>query len=83
MSSENRRRLILDSNRRELKKGDLVKFPRGIYSHWGIYDGFGYVIHVTGPSNSRNFSGVVSGSSTSENYGADVIIKKREAKHCY
>ncbi|XP_060560900.1 phospholipase A and acyltransferase 3-like [Ruditapes philippinarum] len=33
-----------------LKKGDLVEFDRGLYSHWAVYAGDGLVIHMTGDS---------------------------------
>ena len=40
----------MDSAGQFLEKGDLVEFKSnsGTYSHWGIYDGSGHVIHVIG-----------------------------------
>lgn len=32
---------------KELKKGDLVEFPRKGYSHWAVYVGNGQVVHLT------------------------------------
>ncbi|KAK3610686.1 hypothetical protein CHS0354_028077 [Potamilus streckersoni] len=29
-----------------LEKGDIVRFPRGIYDHFGIYNGGGKIIHM-------------------------------------
>ncbi|KAH9492936.1 Phospholipase A and acyltransferase 3 [Bulinus truncatus] len=37
------------------KVGDMIEFPRGIYSHWGIYTGNGKVIHLTGDTNDIAF----------------------------
>lgn len=37
--------MFCDINGRLLEKGDLIRFD-GIYPHWGVYDGSGYVIHV-------------------------------------
>ncbi|KAK0065884.1 HRAS-like suppressor 2 [Biomphalaria pfeifferi] len=31
-----------------LRVGDRVKFDRGLYTHWGIYAGFGQIIHLAG-----------------------------------
>lgn len=47
------------------KPGDIIKFKRRLYSHYGIYDGHGNVIHKWGPnipsyermSNSMQLSG--------------------------
>ncbi|XP_077615734.1 phospholipase A and acyltransferase 4 isoform X1 [Crocuta crocuta] len=33
------------------KPGDLIEIPHGIYSHWAIYVGDGYVVHLTDPDN--------------------------------
>jgi cell wall-associated NlpC family hydrolase len=30
------------------KQGDMIQFIRGLYSHWAIYVGNGYVIHRWG-----------------------------------
>ncbi|XP_057316556.1 phospholipase A and acyltransferase 3-like [Hydractinia symbiolongicarpus] len=40
----------MDFANRFLKAGDMLRFERSeqAYTHWGIYDGQGYVIHVTG-----------------------------------
>ncbi|XP_048241396.1 phospholipase A and acyltransferase 3-like [Haliotis rufescens] len=35
-----------DSVLSSLEPGDQVEFERGIYSHWGVYIGDGYVIHL-------------------------------------
>ncbi|XP_071096433.1 phospholipase A and acyltransferase 3-like [Haliotis cracherodii] len=35
-----------DSVLLSLEPGDQVEFERGIYSHWGVYIGDGYVIHL-------------------------------------
>ncbi|KAK7504443.1 hypothetical protein BaRGS_00004309 [Batillaria attramentaria] len=32
----------------ELQVGDLVQFPRGMYSHWAVYIGDGEVVHLAG-----------------------------------
>ncbi|XP_046557281.1 phospholipase A and acyltransferase 3-like isoform X2 [Haliotis rubra] len=32
-----------------LEPGDQVEFKRGVYSHWGVYIGDGYVIHLASP----------------------------------
>ncbi|KAL1261527.1 hypothetical protein QQF64_006792 [Cirrhinus molitorella] len=34
----------------EPKKGDLIEIFRGLYQHWAIYVGEGYVIHLAPPS---------------------------------
>ncbi|GFN81779.1 hras-like suppressor 3 [Plakobranchus ocellatus] len=35
----------------ELEPGDLVKFPRGPYSHWAVYLGNEEVVHLAGVDN--------------------------------
>uniref|UniRef100_A0A671WPV6 Phospholipase A and acyltransferase 4-like n=1 Tax=Sparus aurata TaxID=8175 RepID=A0A671WPV6_SPAAU len=30
--------------------GDLIQISRGLYSHWAVYVGDGYVVHMTTPS---------------------------------
>nr|KAG5696928.1 hypothetical protein BaRGS_015892 [Batillaria attramentaria] len=35
----------------ELEDGDLIEFPRGVYSHWAVYVGDGYVVHLAGDEN--------------------------------
>ncbi|KAG7462621.1 hypothetical protein MATL_G00186690 [Megalops atlanticus] len=32
------------------KPGDLIEIDRGIYKHWALYMGDGYVIHIVPPS---------------------------------
>ncbi|GFR98446.1 HRAS-like suppressor 3 [Elysia marginata] len=32
----------------ELQPGDLVEFPRGVYSHWGVYIGNELISHLAG-----------------------------------
>ncbi|XP_059159059.1 uncharacterized protein LOC131943066 [Physella acuta] len=42
---------VRNHNQELLKKlmpGDLVKFPRGWYTHWGVYEGNNSMIHVAG-----------------------------------
>ncbi|KAL3876942.1 hypothetical protein ACJMK2_034721 [Sinanodonta woodiana] len=34
-----------------LEEGDLVEFPRGLYSHWAVYVGNDEVVHLTGDPN--------------------------------
>ena len=31
-----------------LEEGDLVEFPRGIFSHWGVYVGDDEIVHLSG-----------------------------------
>ncbi|NWT18761.1 HRSL1 enzyme, partial [Vireo altiloquus] len=40
------------------KPGDLIEIKRGVYQHWALYVGDGYVIHLTGECSlsSRNGS---------------------------
>ncbi|XP_033725600.1 phospholipase A and acyltransferase 1-like isoform X2 [Pecten maximus] len=49
---------------RELEVGDLVEFPRSLYSHWGVYIGDGQIVHLTGgdggSSNAFSFGSVFS-----------------------
>lgn len=35
----------------ELQPGDLIEFPRGMYSHWGVYIGNELVSHLAGEEN--------------------------------
>ncbi|XP_033728743.1 phospholipase A and acyltransferase 2-like [Pecten maximus] len=35
----------------ELEIGDMVEFPRGLYSHWGVYIGEGKIVHLSGGDN--------------------------------
>ncbi|NWQ72581.1 HRSL1 enzyme, partial [Neopipo cinnamomea] len=35
------------SGKRDPKPGDLIEIKRGVYQHWALYLGDGYVIHVT------------------------------------
>ncbi|XP_060065698.1 phospholipase A and acyltransferase 4-like [Ylistrum balloti] len=35
----------------ELEIGDMVEFPRGWYSHWGVYIGKGKIVHLSGGDN--------------------------------
>ncbi|XP_077994927.1 phospholipase A and acyltransferase 2-like [Glandiceps talaboti] len=42
--------------------GDLLKFPRGLYSHWGVYVGNGQVIHMAGVDDTGDERGSHSGS---------------------
>jgi len=37
----------------KLKAGDLIEIFRKAYSHWALYVGNGYVIHLTPPSEYR------------------------------
>ena len=37
----------------ELEVGDLVEFPRGPYSHWGVYVGEGQIVHLSGADDNR------------------------------
>uniref|UniRef100_A0A673GC97 Retinoic acid receptor responder 3 n=1 Tax=Sinocyclocheilus rhinocerous TaxID=307959 RepID=A0A673GC97_9TELE len=42
--------------------GDLIEISRGLYQHWAIYVGEGYVIHLAPPcddTDPRSFSGLV------------------------
>lgn len=32
---------------KELKPGDLIEIFRGIFQHWAVYIGDGYVVHLT------------------------------------
>ncbi|XP_036379694.1 phospholipase A and acyltransferase 3-like [Megalops cyprinoides] len=32
------------------KPGDLIEIDRGVYKHWALYMGAGYVIHIVPPS---------------------------------
>ena len=48
-----------------LQKGDLIEFRRTVYSHWAIYAGDGYVIHLTGTKTGE--SATASGSSVTGN----------------
>ncbi|XP_006861160.1 PREDICTED: HRAS-like suppressor 3-like [Chrysochloris asiatica] len=34
----------------KLKAGDLIEIFRSVYRHWALYVGYGYVIHLTNPS---------------------------------
>ena len=38
--------------RQRANPADLIEFDRGFYSHWAIYEGDGYVIHV--PAEGKN-----------------------------
>ncbi|GFO21167.1 group XVI phospholipase a2 [Plakobranchus ocellatus] len=35
----------------ELEPGDLIEFPRGLYSHWGVYIGNELIAHLAGDDN--------------------------------
>ncbi|KAK3583605.1 hypothetical protein CHS0354_039427 [Potamilus streckersoni] len=37
-----------------LEEGDLVEFPRCIYSHWAVYIGNEEVVHLAGDPNARS-----------------------------
>ncbi|KAL3876941.1 hypothetical protein ACJMK2_034720 [Sinanodonta woodiana] len=41
---------VLDS----LEDGDLVEFPRGLYSHWAVYVGNEEVVHLAGDPNAAS-----------------------------
>lgn len=45
----------------ELSKGDLVEFPRGYYSHWGVYKGDEEIVHLAGDDNDGINANVNSG----------------------
>lgn len=73
--------LVKDTDGKLLGKGDLIEFYRGYYSHWGIYDGSGYVIHVTGEPNAGPGFGSVgptigTSSALSGNVSAEVKREK-------
>ncbi|PVD22523.1 hypothetical protein C0Q70_18337 [Pomacea canaliculata] len=36
---------------KSLREGDLIEFPRGLYSHWAVYVGNQQVIHLAGDDN--------------------------------
>ncbi|GFO48582.1 hras-like suppressor 3 [Plakobranchus ocellatus] len=40
----------------ELEPGDLIEFPRGLYSHWAVYVGNEKVVHLTGVDNGGSSS---------------------------
>ena len=48
----------MDSAGQFLEKGDLIEFKNEGYlpAHWGIYDGTGKIIHVTGDENKESIS---------------------------
>jgi len=49
------------------KPGDLIEIKRGTYSHWVLYSGNGFVIHVTGDTpNSPEVSKFISNSCVTE-----------------
>ncbi|XP_021375988.1 HRAS-like suppressor 2 isoform X1 [Mizuhopecten yessoensis] len=45
-----------------LKIGDLVEFPRMLYSHWGVYIGNQQIVHLTGIDNAGSKDAFTSGS---------------------
>ncbi|XP_033725534.1 phospholipase A and acyltransferase 3-like [Pecten maximus] len=47
---------------RELKVGDLVEFPRLLYSHWGVYIGNQQIVHLTGVDGAGSTDALTSGS---------------------
>lgn len=57
----------------EPKPGDLIEIFRPVYSHWAIYVGNGYVIHLAPPS---EFAG--SGAASIMSVLADKAIVKKE-----
>ncbi|XP_060065789.1 phospholipase A and acyltransferase 2-like isoform X2 [Ylistrum balloti] len=38
----------------ELEVGDMVEFPRWLYSHWGVYIGEGRIVHLSGGNESSD-----------------------------
>ncbi|OWF49981.1 phospholipid-metabolizing enzyme A-C1-like [Mizuhopecten yessoensis] len=46
----------------DLKIGDMVEFPRGWYSHWGVYLGEGRIVHLSGGDNDGINGNINSGS---------------------
>ncbi|XP_075426090.1 phospholipase A and acyltransferase 3-like [Ascaphus truei] len=49
------------------KPGDLIEFFRGVYQHWGIYVGNGYVVHLTDQDG---------WSSLSSAFGGTAVVRK-------
>ncbi|XP_033725571.1 phospholipase A and acyltransferase 2-like [Pecten maximus] len=47
---------------RELEVGDLVEFPRALYSHWGVYIGNQHIVHLTGVDGAGSMDALTSGS---------------------
>ncbi|KAK3583606.1 hypothetical protein CHS0354_039428 [Potamilus streckersoni] len=39
---------------RDLEKGDMIQFPRGLYSHWAVYIGNDEVVHLAGDLNATS-----------------------------
>ncbi|NWW10864.1 HRSL1 enzyme, partial [Oreocharis arfaki] len=61
-------------DKRNPKPGDLIEIDRGIYQHWALYVGDGYVTHVTGSSHKS-----LSVSSVS-NVDGEAKVKKEHLK---
>ncbi|XP_030252943.1 phospholipase A and acyltransferase 4-like [Sparus aurata] len=56
--------------------GDLIQISRGLYSHWAVYVGDGYVVHMTTPS---GVSGAAS-SSLSSCFSKKAMVRKQKLK---
>jgi len=73
--------LPTDSAGETIIKGDMIEFQRGIYSHWGIYVGDGYIIHATDvQSGNGSFSGSSSGSSSRSSSGVSRNVDRKVLK---
>ena len=61
---------------------DLVEFYRSpFYQHWGVHDGYGYVIHVTGEPNTQCSFGsfdITAGSSSAVSGNVDAEVKNEK-----
>ncbi|KAM6930875.1 phospholipase A and acyltransferase 4-like, partial [Xenentodon cancila] len=54
---------FFDTDKKEAKPGDLIEIFRGVYKHWAVYVGGGYVVHLV---------------TTGEYYGHIVLKQKLE-----
>ncbi|OWF39575.1 HRAS-like suppressor 3 [Mizuhopecten yessoensis] len=46
----------------DLDKGDMVEFPRPLYSHWGVYIGDDKIVHLSGADDADSSDAFTSGS---------------------
>ncbi|XP_073343173.1 phospholipase A and acyltransferase 4-like [Pagrus major] len=58
------------------KPGDLIEIFRGVYEHWAVYVGNGWVVHVTSPPGAKE-SGAVSKSLMSVSTEKAMVRKQK------
>ena len=61
-----------------INEGDIVKFDRGAYFHWGIYIGRGEIVHVASAGTDRELSVL----ETSSRRGEKAIIMRSGIASC-